>query len=142
MLLLSCPTCSIKCHNRNLSLLSRYSGGSLCWDVGLIMCQFYSKTVIVIPVSAVRPSLVIDNVRGRYQSCYCSKISQTEMVSYLSLKLSVTEDGLTLFLLFFSISVYYVQYYDNINYHLILKNTLKIGKNMIFKQRCELKQAH
>ena len=48
--------------------------------------------LIVRPVSAVRPSLVTDNLRGRIPSM---TMLYPEMVWYLPLKLSLIEDGLT-----------------------------------------------
>ena len=45
------------------------------WDVGWMMCQFYSK--IVRPVSAVRPSSVTDNLGWRYHF-----VSGYDMVRY------------------------------------------------------------
>ena len=35
-------------------------------DVGWMMCQLHSKSFIIRPVSAIRPSSVTDNLSGRY----------------------------------------------------------------------------
>ena len=56
------------------------------------MCQLLSKIFILRQVSAVRASLVTDNLRGRYQTC---NMSFPEMVLYRPLKLLVTEEVLT-----------------------------------------------
>ena len=49
------------------------------------MCQFHRKNCIVRPISAVRPSSITYNLRGRYHT----------ISGYDSFKLSVTEDGIT-----------------------------------------------
>ena len=48
---------------------------------------------IVRPVSTVKESSVTDNLKGRYYTIYSGTCHSQEMVWYLSLKLSVTEDG-------------------------------------------------
>ena len=36
----------------------------------MVGCQFHSKIFIVRPISAVRPSSVTENLRGRYHTIY------------------------------------------------------------------------
>ena len=45
-------------------------------------CQFHSKIFIVRPVSAVRPSSVTDNMRGRYYDMSLSKNDEKKIISY------------------------------------------------------------
>ena len=66
----------------------------ITWDVGWIMCKSTPKRFIVRPVSAVRPSLVSDNMRGkggyydildvRYktQNSACIKIYRAPLLPY------------------------------------------------------------